>query len=199
MFSLRALSVRRAVAVPVAVPPALPLALRQGLGQGLRQSMRLGLSQGLRHSGNTLRHTRLLHTGKSLLQENDGSKHLGSFKVDQPQIMIAFTCKKCDTRSSHVMSKQAYTGGTVLITCPGCKNRHLIADHLKIFNDDKITIEDIMKAQGESVSQSTEDLAFEDIPDSLRDMIGHHAKDAPEKYRNKLDNETVHQLPDDKN
>lgn len=53
-------------------------------------------------------------------------------KVDKPEMMIAFTCKKCDTRSSHIMSKQAYTSGTVLITCPSCKNRHLIADHLKV-------------------------------------------------------------------
>lgn len=61
----------------------------------------------------------------------NGSK-TAQIKVDNPEMMIAFTCKKCDTRSSHVMSKQAYTSGTVLITCPGCKNRHLIADHLKV-------------------------------------------------------------------
>jgi hypothetical protein len=30
------------------------------------------------------------------------------------------------------MSKQGYHHGTILITCPGCKNRHLIADHLKV-------------------------------------------------------------------
>ncbi|KAL3240064.1 Zim17p [Nakaseomyces bracarensis] len=141
---------------------------------------------------------RYVHSGRVLMNEKSDSTHLGSFKVDQPQIMIAFTCKKCDTRSSHVMSKQAYTGGTVLITCPGCHNRHLIADHLKIFNDDKITIEDIMRTRGESVSQSTEDLAFEDIPASLREKIGHHAKDAPEEYRSRMDNETVHQLPGEK-
>lgn len=78
------------------------------------------------------------------------------------------------------MSKQAYTKGTVLITCPGCKNRHLIADHLKIFSDNKITIEDILGAKGESVSQTTDDLAFDDIPESLKKLIGHHAKDAPD-------------------
>lgn len=126
---------------------------------------------------------------------NDGSRKLGSFKVDKPKLMIAFTCKKCDTRSSHTMSKQAYTGGTVLITCPSCKNRHLIADHLKIFRDDRVTIEDILKAKGESVSSTTDDLAFEDIPKELRNTIGHHAKDAPEGLREKLDNETVHTLP----
>lgn len=111
---------------------------------------------------------------------------LGSFKVDKPQLMIAFTCKKCDTRSSHTISKQAYNSGTVLIKCPGCQNRHLIADHLKIFNDDRITIEDIMKAQGESVSLTTDDLAFEDVPESLKNTIGHYAKDAPPELKNKL-------------
>lgn len=124
------------------------------------------------------------------------SQHLGSFKVDKPMLMIAFTCKKCNTRSSHTMSKQAYTKGTVLITCPGCKNRHLIADHLKIFNDNHITIEDIMKAQGQSVSLTTDDLAFEDVPDSLKNVIGHYAKDAPDELKKKLDNEKVHELPE---
>ncbi|ODV85463.1 hypothetical protein CANARDRAFT_181545, partial [[Candida] arabinofermentans NRRL YB-2248] len=104
-------------------------------------------------------------------------------KVDNPQLMIAFTCKKCDTRSSHQMSKQAYSSGTVLIQCPGCKNRHLIADHLKIFSDDRINIEDILSAKGESVSTDTNDLVFEDIPDKLKSLIGHHAPDAPEGYR----------------
>lgn len=135
--------------------------------------------------------SRLLHDEKSKI---DTTK-VGSFKVDKPMLMIAFTCKKCDTRSSHTMSKQAYTGGTVLITCPSCKSKHLIADHLKIFRDDKVTIEDILRAKGESVSSTTDDLAFEDIPKDLQAVIGHHAKDAPENLKQKLDNETIHSLP----
>lgn len=99
-------------------------------------------------------------------------------KVD-PQLMIAFTCKKCDTRSSHTLSKQSYEKGSVLIQCPSCKNRHLIADNLKIFSDDNFNLEDVLKARGESVATDTNDLAFEDIPDSLKAKIGHHAKDAP--------------------
>lgn len=126
---------------------------------------------------------------------NDKTHHLGSFKVDKPMLMIAFTCKKCNHRSSHSMSKQAYTSGTVLITCPSCKSKHLIADHLKIFRDEHVNIEDILKAKGESVSSTTDDLAFEDIPKSLQNVIGHHAKDAPDHLRKKLDNETVHALP----
>lgn len=79
------------------------------------------------------------------------------------------------------MSKQAYTKGTVLIQCPGCKNRHLIADHLKIFSDHSINIEDILKAKGENVSQSAEDLVLEDIPEKLKPMLS--------KYVTNNDNE----------
>lgn len=116
----------------------------------------------------------------------NGDSNSASLKVDDPQLMIAFTCKKCDTRSSHTFSKQSYQKGTVLIQCPGCKNRHLIADNLKIFKDNKFSLEEVLKAKGESVATGTEDLAFNDIPESLRNTIGHHAKDAPEEYKKKV-------------
>ncbi|KAF2416519.1 zf-DNL-domain-containing protein, partial [Tothia fuscella] len=70
-------------------------------------------------------------------------------KPEAPAYDLTFTCKKCDNRSTHKVSKQGYHNGTVLITCPGCKNRHLIADHLKIFSDKRITLEDIMKEKGQ--------------------------------------------------
>lgn len=35
------------------------------------------------------------------------------------------------------------------MTCPECKNRHVISDHLKIFSDKRVTIEDILKDKGE--------------------------------------------------
>jgi hypothetical protein len=49
-----------------------------------------------------------------------------------PAYELTFTCKVCTTRSSHRISKQGYHKGTILISCPGCKNRHLISDHLKV-------------------------------------------------------------------
>ncbi|KAF2703133.1 zf-DNL-domain-containing protein [Pleomassaria siparia CBS 279.74] len=52
-----------------------------------------------------------------------------------PAYEMTFTCNKCNTRSSHRVSKQGYHHGTVLITCPGCKNRHLMSDHLKVHLD----------------------------------------------------------------
>ncbi|EON63773.1 hypothetical protein W97_03001 [Coniosporium apollinis CBS 100218] len=68
---------------------------------------------------------------------------------------MTFTCARCKTRSTHRVSKQGYYHGTVLITCPGCKNRHLISDHLKIFSDKRVTLEDIMKEKGNLVKRGT--------------------------------------------
>ncbi|KAK6201602.1 DNL zinc finger-domain-containing protein [Scheffersomyces amazonensis] len=73
-----------------------------------------------------------------------------------PQRLIAFTCKVCNTRSAHSFSDQAYRKGTVAIQCPGCKNRHLIADNLNIFRDHKYNIEEALKAKGESITTATE-------------------------------------------
>lgn len=141
----------------------------------------------------SLQPRRLIHSNTPLWNANKESKTVpsvktsntsASAKTEQPQLMIAFTCKKCNTRSSHTMSKQAYTKGTVLIQCPGCKNRHLIADHLKIFNDDNINIEDILKAKGESVSQSTDDLVFEDIPEKLKPILSKYIGDGKNNKHN---------------
>jgi hypothetical protein len=52
--------------------------------------------------------------------------------ANTPAYEMTFTCKQCNTRSSHKVSKQGYHHGTVLITCPGCKNKHLISDHMKV-------------------------------------------------------------------
>ena len=50
----------------------------------------------------------------------------------RPSYQLTFTCKPCDHRSSHEISKHGYHAGTVLITCPQCKNRHVISDHLRV-------------------------------------------------------------------
>lgn len=53
------------------------------------------------------------------------------------------------------MTKQGYHHGTVLITCPSCKNRHVISDHLKIFADLSFTVEDLMREKGELVKRGS--------------------------------------------
>jgi len=56
---------------------------------------------------------------------------------DEPCYELSFTCKACRHRSAHTVSKQGYHKGTTLVTCPGCKARHLISDHLHVSPNDQ--------------------------------------------------------------
>lgn len=61
--------------------------------------------------------------------------HVGAKPDVDPEVPaynLTFTCRVCTTRSAHRITKQGYHEGTVLVSCPGCKNRHLISDHLKV-------------------------------------------------------------------
>ncbi|KAK1999606.1 DNL zinc finger protein [Colletotrichum falcatum] len=84
-----------------------------------------------------------------------------------PHYQLDFTCVPCDTRSRHKVSKQGYHHGSVLITCPSCHNRHIISDHLGIFGDRKVTVEDLMREKGRLVKRGTlgEDGDIEFYPD----------------------------------
>lgn len=86
-------------------------------------------------------------------------------KLDEPpKLRIGFTCKKCNTRSSHTMSKQAYETGLVLIQCPGCKNRHLIADNLKVFSEGNFNLQKHLEKRGELISDDPSKLPVEESP-----------------------------------
>ncbi|CAJ2501390.1 Uu.00g042430.m01.CDS01 [Anthostomella pinea] len=76
-------------------------------------------------------------------------------KLLEPHYELTFTCVPCGERSSHTISKQGYHKGSVLITCPSCRNRHIISDNLNIFGDRKITVEDIMREKGQLVKRGT--------------------------------------------
>lgn len=74
-----------------------------------------------------------------------------------PTYQLTFTCKPCTHRSVHSITKQSYHYGAVLVQCPGCKARHVISDHLRIFSDKNQTIEDILKDKGQYVKRGTID------------------------------------------
>jgi protein import protein ZIM17 len=57
-------------------------------------------------------------------------------RPQQRDMAIVFTCGKCGERSLKTFSKQAYERGIVIVQCPGCKARHLIADNLGWFPKD---------------------------------------------------------------
>jgi hypothetical protein len=74
---------------------------------------------------------------------------------------MAFTCSVCDTRSVKKISKQGYHHGVVVVRCPGCQNRHLIADHLGVFEDKGWDIEKFLTESGGDVKRVGEDGVFE--------------------------------------
>ena len=54
---------------------------------------------------------------------------------------------RCQKRSQETFSKQAYHHGTIIIRCEGCRNLHLIADHLKIVSETKVELDDILQGK----------------------------------------------------
>jgi protein import protein ZIM17 len=98
----------------------------------------------------SLRHSsQIPPSPKPLTQSSDplGTKKKKNFKNDykshrsaippppnppKAEYEMTFTCTPCSYRSSHRISKQGYHFGSVLITCPECRNRHVISDHLKV-------------------------------------------------------------------
>jgi protein import protein ZIM17 len=63
---------------------------------------------------------------------NNSTHEFKQPKPIKPEYRMTFTCTPCGHRSSHTISKQGYHSGSVLITCPECRNRHVISDHLKV-------------------------------------------------------------------
>jgi mitochondrial protein import protein ZIM17 len=55
-----------------------------------------------------------------------------------------YSYSRCQKRSEETFSKQSYHHGTVIIRCEGCRNLHLIADHLKIVSETRVELEDIL-------------------------------------------------------
>ncbi|CAJ1403689.1 unnamed protein product [Effrenium voratum] len=69
---------------------------------------------------------------------------------------ILFTCKVCETRNSHMISRLAYQQGIVIATCPGCGNRHLLADKTGLL-DVGIWDVEMLAQRGENVTRLTTD------------------------------------------
>lgn len=122
-------------------------------------------------------------------QTQTSPKDASSLRLpDRPTYELRFTCKPCGHRSSHLVSKQGYHHGSVLISCPSCRNRHVISDHLKIFGDTAVTIEDILREKGQLVKKGTlgedEDIEFweDGTTTARREELSQEEKDRLDKW-----------------
>jgi protein import protein ZIM17 len=87
-------------------------------------------------------------------------------------MMAVFTCRKCDTRSAKVFSRQSYEKGIVIVQCAGCEGRHLIADRLGWFGDPTFTLDKFLEQKGEAVMRkSEEDGTLEVTPEELMGSV----------------------------
>ncbi|KAM0734518.1 DNL-type zinc finger protein [Formica fusca] len=92
-----------------------------------------------------------------LLHEND--KNCKELDKLEGKLKLMFTCKRCCTRNTRLISKLAYNKGVVIVRCNGCKNNHLIADNLGWFSEisTRTNIEKIMALKGETVRRIADD------------------------------------------
>lgn len=79
------------------------------------------------------------------------------FISTENRISISFVCNKCNNKVEKTMSKQAYTKGVVLIQCPQCTNRHLIADNLNWFQTGSKNVEELVSKKEKSNDDTNSD------------------------------------------
>lgn len=100
------------------------------------------------------------------------------------ELLLQFTCNICNNRSSHNISKQSYDHGTVVVQCPSCKSRHLIADNLGFMEyNKKFDLQQYLNSKGESIETNPNVVEFNDLPEDLKSKLQEMKDDAPSEQK----------------
>ena len=68
-------------------------------------------------------------------------------------LYMMFTGAKCETRAARGFSRQAFENGVVIVTCPGCQVKHVIADRMGWFGEPG-SVEDFIAQKTKDGGQS---------------------------------------------
>ena len=67
--------------------------------------------------------------------------NIPGMQTEGEKYVIMFTCNVCETRSARKISKRGYHHGVVICRCEKCRNLHLIADRMGVFEDESWDIQ----------------------------------------------------------
>ena len=96
-------------------------------------------------------------------------------------IYIVFTCTVCDTRSAKQFTENSYKNGVVVVQCPGCNSKHLIADNLGMFSDQEEGGWNIEKGMEKLGRQDNIKVVNDVLELSVEDVWGHDPYQQQEK------------------
>ena len=71
--------------------------------------------------------------------------NIPGMQTEGEKYVIMFTCNVCETRSARKISKRGYHHGVVICRCEKCRNLHLIADRMGVFEDESWDIQKHMQ------------------------------------------------------
>jgi mitochondrial protein import protein ZIM17 len=194
---LRHLSYRQ-ISLPNLAFPSLRLSQLTKPSLSRRLSTATGASRSLTYARSNFRPNTLQQISKHQRRAESslavpGSNPQQPDEALRPSYQLTFTCKPCGHRSSHRITKQGYHHGTVLIQCPGCKDRHVIADHLRVFLDQKSTLEDILAKKTTEGTPLTDLVKRGQLGIRQGAMVGNEGEEDIEFWEDGT--ETMHEKP----
>ena len=99
--------------------------------------------------------------------------NIPGMQTEGEKYVIMFTCSICETRSARKISKKGYHSGVVICRCESCKNLHLIADRMGVFEDESWDIQKhiLQLLERDDISVSHEEDVLEVTVDDESDEV----------------------------